>query len=228
MARVLTERAFSGTPALIGEVVRRHASGETSALAVVEAYVANQGDGSQWTHEQLTRIIDEQAVAPAEESGNVFAPYWAFVGALGRRVGEMHMILAQSSDDPAFAPETVDADNVGAACAGARDQLKAALKALAGPRTGIAAISLPVRIATRGGSRDAGKTPGSRPWIAAHAHPWRSASWTGAGVRQRCLHHRFRRRAFASAQGTPRQAESDARRRWHDPLVRLCRGRYRT
>jgi maltose alpha-D-glucosyltransferase/alpha-amylase len=130
MARVLTERGFTGTPALIGEVVRRHASGETSALAVVEAYVTNQGDGSQWTHEQLTRIIDEQAVAPTENGADAFVPYWAFVRALGRRVGEMHSILAQPSDDPCFAPEIVDAANVKAACAGARDQLKSALKCL--------------------------------------------------------------------------------------------------
>jgi maltose alpha-D-glucosyltransferase/alpha-amylase len=130
MARVLTERGFTGTPALIGEVVRRHASGETSALAVVEAYLTNQGDGSQWTHEQLTRIIDELAVAPTVEGGDVFASYWAFVRALGRRVGEMHTILAQPSEDPAFAPEIVDEGNVRSACAGARDQLKAALKCL--------------------------------------------------------------------------------------------------
>jgi maltose alpha-D-glucosyltransferase/alpha-amylase len=130
MARVLTERGFTGTPSLIGEVVRRHASGDTSALAVVEAYVANQGDGSQWTHEQLTRVIDEQAVAPMTEIQEALASYWAFVGALGRRVGEMHTILAQQSEDPAFTPETVDGDNVKIACEGARDQLKAALKAL--------------------------------------------------------------------------------------------------
>jgi maltose alpha-D-glucosyltransferase/alpha-amylase len=130
MSRVLTERGFTGTPALIGEVLRRHSSGETSALAVVEAYVANQGDGSQWTHEQLTRIIDEQAVAWTVESNEAFAPYWVFLRTLGRRVGEMHTILAQPSDDPAFAPEAVSADNVKAACAGARDQLKAALKSL--------------------------------------------------------------------------------------------------
>src|SRR5207237_1057187 len=52
MARVLTERGFIGTPALIGEVVRRYKSGESAALAVVESYLANQGDGAQWTNEQ--------------------------------------------------------------------------------------------------------------------------------------------------------------------------------
>ncbi|HEX4078822.1 MAG TPA: maltose alpha-D-glucosyltransferase [Rhizomicrobium sp.] len=130
MARVLTERGFTGSPALIGEVVRRQASGETSALAVVETYVSNQGDGSRWTHEQLARIIDAQAVAPSGGGPEAFEPYWAFARALGYRVGEMHAILAEPSDDPAFSPETVDAAAVKSACVGAREQLKAALKSL--------------------------------------------------------------------------------------------------
>ncbi|HEY3636828.1 MAG TPA: maltose alpha-D-glucosyltransferase [Rhizomicrobium sp.] len=130
MTRALTERGFTGTPALIGEAVRRHASGETSALAIVETYIANQGDGAGWMHEQLTRIIDEYAVAPMEEGIDVFESIWSFVRAFGRRTGEMHNILAQPSDDPAFAPEIVDDANVKTACASARDQLKAALKCL--------------------------------------------------------------------------------------------------
>jgi len=130
MARFLTERGFSGTPALIGEVVRRHASGENSALAVVEAYVTNHGDAAEWTHAHLTRMIDEQAVAPSDGLHGAFEPYWMFVKALGRRVGEMHAILAEPTDDPAFSPETVDAGAVNSACAEARAQLKAALKSL--------------------------------------------------------------------------------------------------
>lgn len=130
MARVLTERGFIGTPALVGEVLRRYKSGETAAFAVVEAYLANQGDGAQWTTEQLSRIIDEQAVAPTSHPLYAFESYWGFIDALGRRVGEMHAILAQPSDDPAFAPERVDQASVAAARSGARTQLKAALKAL--------------------------------------------------------------------------------------------------
>jgi maltose alpha-D-glucosyltransferase/alpha-amylase len=42
----------------------------------------------------------------------------------------MHAILAEPSDDPAFAPERVDQANVTAARSGARAQLRAALKAL--------------------------------------------------------------------------------------------------
>ena len=130
MARVLTERGFDGIPTMIGEAARHHPSGETSTLAVVEAYVTNRGDGSHWTQEQLARIIDEQTMAPAERGEDALEAYWIFAHALGRRVGEMHALLARPSDDPAFAPERVGEAGVNAACAGAREQLKAALKAL--------------------------------------------------------------------------------------------------
>jgi len=130
MARVLTERGFIGTPALIGEVVRHYKSGESAALAVVESYLANQGDGAQWTNEQLSRIIDEQAVAPTSHPHYAFESYWGFIDALGRRVGEMHAVLGEPTDDPAFAPDTVDQAKVAASRSSARAQLRAALKAL--------------------------------------------------------------------------------------------------
>jgi maltose alpha-D-glucosyltransferase/alpha-amylase len=130
MARVLTERGFSGTPTLMGEVVRHYRSGDSAALAVVESYVGNQGDGAQWTNEQLSRIIDEQAVAPTSHPEHAFQPYWGFIDALGRRVGEMHAILAQPTDDPAFAPDIVDQAKFAASRSRARAQLRAALKAL--------------------------------------------------------------------------------------------------
>ena len=130
MSRVLTERGFTGTPALMGEVVRRYRSGESAALAVVQSYLANQGDGAQWTNEQLSRIVDEQAVAPTSHPRYAFKSYWGFVDALGACIGEMHAVLAEPSDDPAFAPERIDQANVSAARSSARAQLKSALKAL--------------------------------------------------------------------------------------------------
>jgi maltose alpha-D-glucosyltransferase/alpha-amylase len=130
MTRVLTERGFTGTPALIGEVVRQYRSGESAALAVVQSYLANQGDGAQWTSEQLSRIIDDQAVAPTSHPRDAFEDYWGFIDALGGCVGEMHAVLAEPSDDPAFAPDRVDQAKVAAARSGARAQLRAALKAL--------------------------------------------------------------------------------------------------
>jgi maltose alpha-D-glucosyltransferase/alpha-amylase len=130
MTRVLTERGFTGIPRLIGEVVRRNASGESSPLAIVETFVTHQGNGERWIREQLARIIDEQAVAPRDAGADIFDSCWIFVQALGRRVGEMHAILARPGWNPDFAPEIVDMAGVDAAWADARDRLKAALKSL--------------------------------------------------------------------------------------------------
>ncbi len=103
MGRMLTERGFTGIAPLLGEVVRRDVVGASSTLAVVQSFVANQGDGSHWTNDLLTRIIDEQSVAPA--GGNPFESYVSFARMLGRRTGEMHAVLARPTDDPDFAPE---------------------------------------------------------------------------------------------------------------------------
>ncbi|HEY1637230.1 MAG TPA: maltose alpha-D-glucosyltransferase [Rhizomicrobium sp.] len=103
MGRVLTERGFAGIAPMLGEVRRVDENGEASALAIVQAFVANQGDGSAWTREMLTRIIDEQSVAPRE--GNPFEPYEQFARVLGRRTGEMHAVLTQPSEDSDFSPE---------------------------------------------------------------------------------------------------------------------------
>ncbi|HEY2444186.1 MAG TPA: maltose alpha-D-glucosyltransferase [Rhizomicrobium sp.] len=130
MARTLTERGFAGVPRLIGEIVRRSASGGTSPIAIVESYVTNQGTGEQWTREQLARIIDEQAAALRDAATGAFDSTWVFMQALGRRVGEMHAILGERSSNPAFAPAVVDQPAVDAAWVGVRDQLKAALKSL--------------------------------------------------------------------------------------------------
>ncbi len=130
MSRVLTERGFTGTAELLGEVVRAMADGTTSALAIVQAFVANQGDGAAWTLNQLARIVDELSVAPAEE-GMSFKSYEAFGDVLGRRLGQMHAILAQPTDDPDFSPEIVDAGTVGEWVERAQAQIDGAFAALA-------------------------------------------------------------------------------------------------
>jgi maltose alpha-D-glucosyltransferase/alpha-amylase len=105
MGRVLTERGFTGIAPMLGEVSRT-GDGEASALAIIQAFVGNQGDGSGWTNELLRRVIDEQSVAPQDR--NPFEAYEVFARVLGRRTGEMHAVLAQSTDDPDFAPESAN------------------------------------------------------------------------------------------------------------------------
>ena len=89
MARYLTDRAhFPATPALLGWID----SGDTT-LAILQAYVPNDGDGWTWLTERLR-------ADPA-------AAGLGWLERLGERTGELHVALAADTADPAFAPETI-------------------------------------------------------------------------------------------------------------------------
>ncbi len=120
MVRALTERGFTGIAALMGEVRYKNA-----AAAVVQRFVENQGDAFQWSLEQVGRLIDDKAVTDGE-NGNDLEAYRNFITVAGRRLGEMHTVLAEPSDDPDFMPEKATAETVAAWRERLRVQLDAA------------------------------------------------------------------------------------------------------
>ncbi|HEV7268685.1 MAG TPA: maltose alpha-D-glucosyltransferase [Falsiroseomonas sp.] len=130
MTRYLTAQGYANAPALLGEVVRVAQDGTPNLLMIVQAFVRNQGDAWRWTMEWLGRAVDEAALT-AEPQEEPFAGYLAFAEALGRRLGELHAVLARPSDDAAFAPETASADDREAWARGALAQLDPALDLLA-------------------------------------------------------------------------------------------------
>ena len=105
MSRTLTERGFAGSPDLLGDIVRVGADGQEYTLAVIQAFVENQGDGWEWTLRQLARIVEEGATPFGRDEASVFDAYTNFARTLGRRLGEMHAILAQPTNNPDFSPE---------------------------------------------------------------------------------------------------------------------------
>ena len=105
MTRVLTARGFANAPALIGEIVHVPAQGEEEVMAVVQAYVPGEGDAWEWTMSYIGRALDEMA-REDHELGDLLAIYDGFSRLLGRRLGEMHLVLAQPSEEAAFSPET--------------------------------------------------------------------------------------------------------------------------
>ncbi|KIZ46476.1 MULTISPECIES: maltose alpha-D-glucosyltransferase [Rhodopseudomonas] len=113
MGRFLTEIAgFANTPALLGsiELVEGDA---ISAVAVVHAFVGNQGDGWTVTSAYLDRFVDEQRLlAGAEQPADSeeLPPYLRYMAQTGRRVAEMHVALASHDDIADFAPEPITAD----------------------------------------------------------------------------------------------------------------------
>jgi maltose alpha-D-glucosyltransferase/alpha-amylase len=84
-------------------------------------------------------MIDDQAVSESE-NGNDFESYRNFITVVGRRLGEMHTVLVQPSDNPDFAPQAATGETITAWRAGLRAQIEtaAALHDL-GDREGILA-----------------------------------------------------------------------------------------
>ena len=100
----------------------------------------NQGDGWAWTLDYLSRVLNSAAVvdpeAQIEDIADALAGYGNFAAAIGRRLAELHAILAAPTDDPDFAPEKATAADAAAWADAVRAQLDAALAALGGARSG--------------------------------------------------------------------------------------------
>jgi maltose alpha-D-glucosyltransferase/alpha-amylase len=108
IGRFLTEVAgFANTPALLGSVELVEGD-KTSAVAIVHAFVANQGDAWTVTSAYLDRFVDEQRLLGASEhpsESEEQVPYLRYMSQIGRRVAEMHLALAGSDEFADFAPE---------------------------------------------------------------------------------------------------------------------------
>jgi maltose alpha-D-glucosyltransferase/alpha-amylase len=132
MGRYLTEQGFANTPALLGEVVRLEADGTRHALVIAQGFIRNQGDAWSWTLDLLMRGLsdlaggDEAAATDAERHED----YDAIAALLGRRLGEMHAVLARPSENPDFAPQTAGRNVTSSWAAQAEQQLTVAFNAL--------------------------------------------------------------------------------------------------
>jgi maltose alpha-D-glucosyltransferase/alpha-amylase len=132
MGRYLTERGFANAPALLGEILRVEPGG-TAAMGVAQQFVRNQGDAWTWLMDRLLRALDDLKSTEPDEATEAdhLADCDQLAAAIGRRLGEMHNVLAQPTDDPAFSP--VDAGDAELAHwrDRARAEIEAAFKALA-------------------------------------------------------------------------------------------------
>jgi maltose alpha-D-glucosyltransferase/alpha-amylase len=137
IGRYLTETAhFDRIPAFMGSIEYRTESGETSAVAMAQNLVANEGDGWRWTTEELERYYESAARLPMPPDAAVardhVGAYLEAAGVLGRRTAELHLALASASADPAFAPEQMNAKDVDAMTAQMREQAASAFDLLKG------------------------------------------------------------------------------------------------
>jgi maltose alpha-D-glucosyltransferase/alpha-amylase len=125
LGRFLNTRAPGLTPAVVGAIEYERLRAEPSTLAVLQAYVPNEG--TAWAHarEELRRYfervltrnredappaaaprrLDELAAAePPPAARDVIGAYLDLAGLIGKRTAEMHLAFAANIEDASFAP----------------------------------------------------------------------------------------------------------------------------
>jgi maltose alpha-D-glucosyltransferase/alpha-amylase len=86
---------------------------EKATVALLQAYVPNQGDGWSYTLGYLDRFLeDRSAVVKEAPVENVHGAYLALMETLAGRTAGLHRALATRSGDPAFEPEPLAAQDV--------------------------------------------------------------------------------------------------------------------
>jgi maltose alpha-D-glucosyltransferase/alpha-amylase len=186
---------------MLGEVSRRGGDGGHFTLMLLQRFLHNQGDGWQWTLSILERAAQDASLpaldaagAPAAGAITPLHEFEAFVTTLGRRLGEMHSVLARPGSEPAFAPEAADEAMLARWGQGAVAQLDAAFEVLqaahefSADAAAQAQALLGQRKALAPGPAAAG---GGRRRRAGHPHPRRLPPGPGAGVVRRRLDRRL-------------------------------------
>jgi maltose alpha-D-glucosyltransferase/alpha-amylase len=82
---------------------------DPATLALMQAYVPNQGDGWSYTLSYLDRFLEDHrsaSIANREAPGeDVHGGFLSLMHALATRTGQLHCAFATRSGDPAFEPE---------------------------------------------------------------------------------------------------------------------------
>jgi maltose alpha-D-glucosyltransferase/alpha-amylase len=129
----LAARRYARVPPLMGSLSYLRDADEPAAVAMLQAYVFNQGNAWQVTIEELGRYFERTLALPAPAVSQAKAHAWAYgasdgpppaiaeaIGTylmmaevLGRRTGELHVRLADASPgDAAFGQEPLTAGDV--------------------------------------------------------------------------------------------------------------------
>ena len=120
----LTDRvAFSHIPPVAGSIEYRVDRAQPATIAILQGFVANQGNAWEHTLDSLAGFFDQvSAESAAEEpprapllelteaktpdtARRLFGTYLESAELLGRRTAELHIALASDSEHAAFAPE---------------------------------------------------------------------------------------------------------------------------
>jgi maltose alpha-D-glucosyltransferase/alpha-amylase len=105
--RHLTESGFDRVPQLAGGIEYESFGGELRTTAILQSAVENQGTAWDWMSAELSRFYEQ--CADDSQIEDVFDEAAGLsldaAATLGRRTAELHLALAGSTGDAAFAPE---------------------------------------------------------------------------------------------------------------------------
>jgi trehalose synthase-fused probable maltokinase len=106
IGRALTAAGYSHSPTVLGSLEYAGRDQEPATVAIVHAFIENQGDAWRYTLGELEGELANGSGAGAHASST----YTDAAALLGRRTAELHLALAQNTNDPAFAPEPCTSD----------------------------------------------------------------------------------------------------------------------
>ena len=123
MTRFLTQAGFRSVAALSGCIT--YTGEDSTILAAMFAFVRNQGDAWTYTLNHLERYA---ASMFSQDAASAEAPHELFtmqMQTLGRRVGELHRVLADAGRDAHFVAEPIDTTDLTRWCDAALDDAEA-------------------------------------------------------------------------------------------------------
>ena len=134
IGRFLTEVAqYPNVPPQLGAVEYVDQDGVPTALAVLQGFARNQGDGWRYTLDYLSRALEEADLGFDGEDldpQDRHAVFLTQMALLGQRTAELHRALSITTGDPAFDPEPIDDDDMVSITQSVTDQATAAFRAL--------------------------------------------------------------------------------------------------
>jgi maltose alpha-D-glucosyltransferase/alpha-amylase len=104
IGRYLTETVqFPHIVPVAGSIEYRNAEGTPVALALLQSFVTNQGDGWDYTVNYLNRFLQDRGTSAAV-GDDVHGAYMQLVRTLATRTAQLHQALATPTQNPDFAP----------------------------------------------------------------------------------------------------------------------------
>jgi maltose alpha-D-glucosyltransferase/alpha-amylase len=107
--------------------------GQTRLLAMLQAFVPNQGDGWTYSLEYVRRHLEQYRTTPAGDAlpANAHEAYLSLIRVLAVRTAELHRALAQPTSNAAFAPQALSRADIDAYRQRALEEGRQALDLLA-------------------------------------------------------------------------------------------------